>query len=143
MGTRSVTTIEGENGPLMKIYKQYDGYVEGGLGEALVDFLKGRRVVNGYTMQDEEDRAFNGEGCLAASIVAHLKEGIGNVYIQPIDDDYEGSYNYFIRVEYKDDPRENPRFKKKNGKIHIRMEGYDGVIYDGPVDDFSLSVVNV
>ena len=129
MGTRSVTTIEGEDGPLMKIYKQYDGYVEGGLGEELVQFLRGRRVVNGYSMKDAEERAFNGEGCLAASIVAHLKEGIGNVYIQPIDDDYEGSYNYFIRVE--------------NGKIYIRMEGFEGVIYDGPVDDFSLSVVNV
>ena len=139
MGTRSVTTIEGEDGPLMKIYKQYDGYVEGGLGEELVQFLRGRRVVNGYSMKDEEERAFNGEGCLAASIVAHLKEGIGNVYIQPIDDDYEGSYNYFIRVEYNGTGLR----RKMNGKIHIRMEGYDGVIYDGPVDDFSLSVVNV
>ena len=47
MGTRSVTTIEGEDGPLLKIYKQYDGYVEGGLGEELVDFLRGRKVVSG------------------------------------------------------------------------------------------------
>jgi len=31
----------------------------------------------------------------------------------------------------------------ENGKIYIRMEGFEGVIYDGPVDDFSLSVVNV
>ncbi len=139
MGTRSVTTIEGENGPLLKIYRQYDGYVENGLGEELVEFLRGRRVVNGYSMKDEEEGAFNGIGCLAASIVAHLKDGIGNVYIQPLDDDYEGSYNYFIRVE----PLGTGLRRKMNGKIHIRMEGYDGVIYDGPVDDFSLSVVNV
>ena len=127
MGTRSVTTIEGEDGPLLKIYKQYDGYVEGGLGEELVDFLRGRKVVNGYTMQDKEDRAFNGLGCLAASIVAHLKDGIGNVYIQALDDDYEGSYNYFISED--------------DGLIRIRMEGYNGVLYDGPVDDFSLDQI--
>ena len=127
MGTRSVTTIEGEDGPLLKIYKQYDGYVEGGLGEELVDFLRGRKVVNGYTMQDKEDRAFNGLGCLGADVVAHLKDGIGNVYIQAIDDDYEGSYNYFISED--------------DGRIFIRMESYDGIIYNGPVDDFSLDQI--
>ena len=131
MGTRSVTTIEAPTGtgtaPLLKIYTQYDGYVEGGLGEELIDFLRGRRVVNGYSMQDKEDRAFNGLGCLAASIVAHLKDGIGNVYIQALDDDYEGSYNYFISED--------------DGLIRIRMEGYNGVLYDGPVDDFSLDQI--
>ena len=124
MGTRSVTTIEGDDGPLMKIYRQYDGYVEGGLGEELIDFLRGRRVVNGYSQQDKEDRAFTGLGCLAASIVAHLKDDIGNVYIQAIDDDYEGAYNYFISED--------------DGRIRIRMEGYNGVLYDGFVDTFSL-----
>ena len=78
-------------------------------------------------MQDKEDRAFNGLGCLAASIVAHLKDGIGNVYIQALDDDYEGSYNYFISED--------------DGLIRIRMEGYNGVLYDGPVDDFSLDQI--
>jgi hypothetical protein len=129
MGTRSVTTIEEEGKPLLKIYRQYDGYIEGGLGEELIDFLRGRRVVNGYNQQDKEDRAFNGLGCLAASIVAYLKEGIGNVYIQALDDDYEGSYNYFISVPVN------------GGQIYIRMEGYEGVIYDGPVNDFVLEDV--
>jgi hypothetical protein len=75
-------------------------------------------------MQDKEDRAFNGLGCLAASIVAHLKDGIGNVYIQPLDDDYEGSYNYFITEE--------------DGRLYIRMEAYGRVLYNGAVDDFTL-----
>jgi len=124
MGTRSVTTIEDEGKPLLKIYKQYDGYVEGGLGEELIDFLRGRRVVNGYSMKDQEDRAFNGLGCLAASIVAHLKDGIGNVYIQALDDDYEGAYNYFISED--------------GGRLYIRMEAYGRVLYNGAVDDFTL-----
>ena len=139
MGTRSVTTIEGDDGPLLKIYCQYDGYVEGGLGEELIDFLRGRRVVNGYSMKDKEDRAFNGVGCLAASIVAHLKDGIGNVYIQALDDDYEGSYNYFISTK----PDKSKPFIPNKGdwEIHIRMEGYNGVLYDGPVDDFTLDQI--
>jgi len=124
MGTRSVTTIEDEGKPLLKIYKQYDGYVEGGLGEELIDFLRVRRVVNGYSMKDQEDRAFNGLGCLAASIVAHLKDGIGNVYIQALDDDYEGAYNYFISED--------------GGRLYIRMEAYGRVLYNGAVDDFTL-----
>ena len=137
MGTRSVTTIEAPTGtgtaPLLKIYTQYDGYVKGGLGEELIDFLRGRRVVEGYSMQDKEDRAFNGLGCLAASIVAHLKDGIGNVYIQALDDDYEGAYNYFISED--------------DGRIFIRMVelSYDKdgdmngrVLYNGAVDDFTL-----
>lgn len=127
MGTRSVTTIEGEGGPLLKIYRQLDGYVEGGMGEELIEFLRGRKVVNGYSMKDEEERAFNGIGCLAASIVSYFKDGIGNVYIQPIDDDYEGAYNYFISED--------------DGRLRIRMEGYNGVLYDGPVDDFSLDQI--
>ena len=65
--------------------------------------------------------------CLAADVVAHLKDGIGNVYIQAIDDDYEGSYNYFISED--------------DGRIFIRMESYDGIIYNGPVDDFSLDQI--
>ena len=112
---------------MLKIYTQFDGYVKGGLGEGLVEFLRGRRVVNGYSMKDEEERAFNGEGCLAASIVAHLKEGIGNVYIQPIDDDYEGAYNYFISED--------------DGRLYIRMEAYGRVLYNGAVDDFTLDQI--
>jgi len=110
MGTRSVTTIEAPTGtgtaPLLKIYTQYDGYVEGGF---------------------KEDRAFNGLGCLAASIVAHLKDGIGNVYIQALDDDYEGSYNYFISED--------------DGRIFIRMVGHGRVLYNGAVDDFTLDQI--
>ena len=127
MGTRSVTTIAKDGIPILKVYRQYDGYIEGGLGQELVDFLRGRPVVNGYSTKDEEERAFNGECCLAASIVAHLKDGIGNVYIQPLDEDYEGAYNYLIEVH--------------DGKIHIRMTGYGGEIhYDGFVDDFALDL---
>ena len=57
MGTRATITINDEGGkPLLRLYKQFDGYIEGGLGEALVDFMKDRYVVNGYTISDEQNR---------------------------------------------------------------------------------------
>ncbi len=128
MGTRATITINDEGGkPLLRLYKQFDGYIEGGLGEALVDFMKDRYVVNGYTISDEQNRAFAGMGCLGAQVVTHFKEKIGNLYIQSLDEDYEGSYNYFISED--------------DGRIFIRMESYDGIIYNGPVDDFSLDQI--
>ena len=48
MGTRSTTTVLDEEGkPLLRIYQQYDGYIEGGVGEKLIRLLEGRRVVQG------------------------------------------------------------------------------------------------
>ncbi len=77
MGTRSTTTILDEEGkPLLRIYQQYDGYIEGGVGENLIRILEGRRVVQGYTREDKEYRNFNGMSCLAAQIVADLKDGL-------------------------------------------------------------------
>ena len=83
MGTRSTTTVLDEEGkPLLRIYQQYDGYIEGGVGEKLIRLLEGRRVVQGFTMEDKVARNFNGMSCLAAQLVSDLKDGIGNVYIQ-------------------------------------------------------------
>ena len=135
MGTRSTTTILDEQGnPLLRIYQQYDGYIENGVGETLIRILEGRRVVNGYTMEDKEYRNFNGMSCLAAQIVADLKDGIGNVYIQALDEDYEGSYDYTISAvgDWK---------LSKSCKINIKMKSYGEVVYDGLVDNYDRKLV--
>ena len=145
MGTRATITINDEGGkPLLRLYKQFDGYIEGGLGEALVDFMKDRYVVNGYTISDEQNRAFAGMGCLGAQVVTHFKEKIGNLYIQSLDEDYEGAYNYEISVGPMTDSFEvmrkatNPdEYKElRQGKISIQMKQYGDIVYDGLVDDF-------
>ncbi len=150
MGTRATITINDEGGkPLLRLYKQFDGYIEGGLGEELVDFLKGRYVVDGYTISDEQNRAFAGMGCLSAQVVSHLKERIGNLYIQSLADDYEGAYNYEISVGTLTDAFEvmsnatNPdEYKElRDGKISIQMTQYGDIVYDGLVDDFTIGLI--
>ena len=150
MGTKATITINDEGGkPLLRLYKQFDGYIEGGLGEELVDFLKGRYVVDGYTISDEQNRAFAGMGCLSAQVVRHFKERIGNLYIQSLDDDYEGAYNYEISVGPLTDAFEvmrkatNPdEYKElRDGKISIQMTQYGDIVYDGLVDDFTIGLI--
>jgi len=135
MGTRSTTNILDENGNrLLCIYQQFDGYIEGGVGEKLIRLLEDRVVVNGYTMEDKERRNFNGMSCLAADVVAHFKDGIGGAYIQALDEDYVGSYNYTISCvgDGKD---------SKPQRLKIKMESYGEVLFDGFVEDYDRKLV--
>ena len=63
---------------LVSIYNQYDGYPDG-LGVTLANYLLDTKIVNG--LGGDRDTVFNGLGCMAASIIAELKEEAGNVYI--------------------------------------------------------------
>ena len=76
-----VSFSEIPNQTIVDIYHHWDGYPEG-LGVTLGWYLSGKRVVNGIGSKDNEDFIFNGMGCLAASLVAELKDGPGNVYIE-------------------------------------------------------------
>lgn len=111
MGTRSTTHIYDEKDKhILALYRQFDGYVEGGHGEELQNLLKDRKIVNGYTLGDNEaNKVSNGMSCLAATLVAHFKKDIGVIYIANEDDKEE--YNYHVR--YKD------------GKVQLEVE-YDG-----------------
>ena len=80
---------------IVDIYHHWDGYPEG-LGVTLGWYLSGKRVVNGMGSEDNEDLIFNGMGCLAASLVAHLKDGPGNVYIEPRESHGWIDYEYYI-----------------------------------------------
>ena len=77
---------------LVSIYNHYDGYPEG-LGVILAEYLKDKKVVNG--LGDREAPIFNGLGCLAASLIAELKDGPGDIYI----DDYMNPHGW-IDYEY-------------------------------------------
>lgn len=94
MGTRSFTKIRDEDNRLICIiYRQFDSYPEGH-GVDLANFLKDRRLVNGYNERDMVGPVSNGMGCLAASLVAFLKTAehinvsnnkIGNIYLYSMD----------------------------------------------------------
>ena len=80
---------------IVDIYHHWDGYPEG-LGVTLGWYLSGKRVVNGIGGKDNEDLIFNGMGCLAASLVAYLKDGPGNVYIE--DRNQHGWIDYYYVI---------------------------------------------
>jgi len=90
-----VSFSEEPNQTIVDIYHHWDGYPEG-LGVTLGWYLSGKRVVNGIGGKDNEDLIFNGMGCLAASLVAHLKDGPGNVYIEPRESHGWIDYQYYI-----------------------------------------------
>ena len=64
---------------LISIYNHWDGYPEG-LGVILAEYLEDKKIVNG--LGDREAPVFNGLGCLAASLIAELKDGPGDIYIE-------------------------------------------------------------
>jgi hypothetical protein len=104
MGTRSLTYIYEtytndnvvENVPIVCMYRQFDGYVEGH-GAELAEFLTRGTLVNGLGADDK--LVFNGMGCLAAQMVAHFKTQPGNIYLHaPVlnrDDWQEFEYHVF------------------------------------------------
>ena len=107
MGTRSLTrvieTYTDRNNKVVKqklltMYRQYDGYPSG-MGMDLANFLESGKVVNGIGA--DSGRVFNGAGCLAAQLVAEMKEGPGNIYVYPINArDCGEEYEYHIIVDF-------------------------------------------
>lgn len=83
MGTPALLKVKDESGhTIVCIYAQCDGYPED-FGKDVVDWLSGRRVVNGIG-QDTELRS-NGMGELAAHLVTFLKQlsPHGHYYLAP------------------------------------------------------------
>lgn len=98
MGTRSITRFfeAGCDIPFMSIYRQMDGYPSG----HGVDLAKlcNRTLVNGFTPIMMAATHANGMGCLAASVIAGLKTGIGGIYICAPDESARGvDYIYNVR----------------------------------------------
>ena len=96
-----VSFSEEPNPTIVDIYHHWDGYPEG-LGVQLAEYFDGKVITNGLGSRDDYD-AFNGMGCLAASLVAELKDGPGDVYIEPRDSHGWIEYQYYVwGDDYKD-----------------------------------------
>ena len=87
MGTRSsyrvIEKVKTVETPLLSLYIQYDGYPDGHPLD-VAHWLSGGKVVNGIPFMEKEEILFNGAGCLAAQLVAKLKNGPGGAYIEPL-----------------------------------------------------------
>ena len=64
---------------MVSIYNHYDGYPEG-LGVTLASYLEDKKITNG--LGEDRYSVFNGLGCMAASIIAELKDEAGQIYIE-------------------------------------------------------------
>ena len=99
MGTRCLTYVYDGDEPFVCMYRHFDGYPSGH-GSDLADFLHDGKLVNGIPFGDKA-KVFNGMSCLAAQMVAHFKDGPGNIYLYPpkLDQDAWQDYEYHV---YKD-----------------------------------------
>ena len=64
---------------MVSIYNHFDGYPEG-LGVTLASYLDDKKITNG--LGRDREHCFNGLGCMAASIIAELKDEAGQIYIE-------------------------------------------------------------
>ena len=96
-----VSFSEKPNKTIVDIYHHWDGYPEG-LGVTLASYLEGMKIVNGLG-RDNKNVA-NGLGCLAAQLIAGIKDGPGNVSIIGPEETYSWiDYEYYIwGDDYKD-----------------------------------------
>ncbi len=85
MGTRAIISIKEneDEKDYCTCYRQYDGYPKG-LGLELLEYIKGKQVVNGFNPLHKFHEAFNGIGDFCASLVANLKQDIGDFYIEKV-----------------------------------------------------------
>jgi hypothetical protein len=89
--------------PICLIYGQYDGYPDGRPLE-VVKFTASGKFVNGYGA-DSPDLIFNGIGCYTAQLIAHLKDGTGNIYIQSLDSRLQSGEDYTYDIVYDFDTK--------------------------------------
>jgi hypothetical protein len=79
---------------MVSIYNHYDGYPEG-LGVTLASYLDDKKITNG--LGKDRWSCINGLGCMAASIIAELKDEAGNVYIEdPVRPHGWIDYEYYV-----------------------------------------------
>ena len=102
----------------VQIYNHYDSYPEG-LGLDLAKFMRDFRVVNGLG-SDLPNKIANGMGCLVAQLIANMKDGPGNVYVEkPYKDRSCIDYVYYVWVA-------------ENKSIYISVfDYYDNCIFVG------------
>ena len=121
MGTRSLTWVHTDSEdklPLVCMYRQYDGYMEGH-GLELAEFLAPYHVVNGLG-GDTKAKIANGMGCLAAQMIAHFKVGAGQFYMQVPEPGIDCAQEYEYHVY--------------NNKVIVYA--YDKLVFDGTWAEF-------
>jgi len=132
MSTNCLTKVIDEYGtPILGMYRHWDGYPTGH-GLELAEFLNKFAVVNGIGVGNPSGLEIaNGMSCLAAQIVAEFKHGPGDIYLTTPEDTQEWNYTVYL-----DKTKSRERSANDEGLLCIKVEDYDGVRFDGTVDEF-------
>lgn len=95
MSTRSTTEFIYNGESLLKIYKQYDGYL-GGWGKDLFNFFSKLNYVNGFDITDKTNKA-NGFRDAVLLLIKEHKTEAGDIYLTNKEDLQE--YNYIVECK--------------------------------------------
>jgi len=130
MGTRSNTVVyDADVNQIVNMYRQHDGYLTGH-GLELLKFLEPIEIVNGFTMG--KNNLANGAGCLAAQLIAHFKEDVGGIYIQPHRTEMDWSIDFIYTVTVRSDD-----------SIHVMVHEYGDHLFDGSVSEYKKFIGGV
>jgi hypothetical protein len=120
MGTSARVIFKSEGRTVFNMRSHYDGYPEG-VGLDLARIILEGKLVNGLGPNRTLGAYFNGDSCMAASVIALMKKEPGNIYLYPTDDDFDANYTYEINVT-------------KNKTIDFTMTG--GRSFEGTLEGF-------
>jgi len=100
MSTNAIIHIKDKGKTLVSIYKHWDGYVDGGVGDDILKFIKPFTILNGLPLTANMGEVANGMGCFAAQLIKELKTCAGDVSIIPAGSINMGEeYRYSIYQE--------------------------------------------
>jgi hypothetical protein len=135
MGTRSLTYFFEDGKPFVCFYRQMDGYPSGH-GVELGEILAKLKLVNGYQFGMKAGEFANGPGCLAAQVVAALKNDIGGIYLvsPELGKDSWQEYEYHIHI---DSNQNASRVRADDAfETFIECRNPKEVIFSGSFEDF-------
>jgi hypothetical protein len=120
MGTTAAVIFKSEGQTIFNMRTQYDGYPDG-VGMDLARIMAEGELVNGLGQDRTLGKYFNGDSCMAASVIALMKKEPGNIYLYPVGDDLGANYTYVINVD-------------EENEITIEMTG--GKSFEGTLKEF-------
>lgn len=121
MGTSARVIFKSEGQTIFNMRTQYDGYPNG-VGSDLARIMAEGQLVHGLRPNERTlGKYFNGDSCMAASVIALMKKEPGNIYLYPTNQDMDTNYTYVINVDDKEE-------------ITIKMTG--GKSFEGTLEGF-------
>jgi len=93
MGIRStILIVDKNNSSILNLFGMFDGDQ---VGQQIIEFLKGKKLVNGINVMIPEEDQLNGIGDAALRLAHYLKEDrTGGWYATPIDNEPDEYYAY-------------------------------------------------